>query len=218
MFTSYVFEKNEVSINLEILSSYNFHCRYSRKTFFQTVWSQRIVVFYFIAAMAAIRFGGIFERCREEQVNCVQTFMVSTLSSLALDSTKIFRILTGIGSLIILNYWLRRKTLDFANRTSSLRIISALSWPVLVCISLHWICELMSSEMDQFSLRTAQLVYVYFIMTVFYSIIFIRRKEFFQVLFHSATLVTAMILGDGLTPNVFALIFVNDFAAFTFDG
>ena len=84
--------------------------RNPRKAFFQTVWkNHRFALFSVISVAAAVRFGAFFERCREEQVDCVQTLLVSTLSSLPLDSSKFFRIAFGIAALAGLNYLLLKQ-------------------------------------------------------------------------------------------------------------
>uniref|UniRef100_A0AC35G7X6 GPI ethanolamine phosphate transferase 3 n=1 Tax=Panagrolaimus sp. PS1159 TaxID=55785 RepID=A0AC35G7X6_9BILA len=189
----------------------------TRKPFSQIFWNNKFMIFSFTSVTVAIRFGAFFERCREEQINCVQSVFVSTLSSLPLDSAKVLRILFGISSLIALNFWLRQKTLLFSQKSPSLRIISALSWPAILCISLHWLCEFLSANLDNFSLRTAQIVYGYFILVSLFSGFCLSKNEFFQVLFHSGSLVISMILGDGITSNLFALIYINEFAHFAFN-
>uniref|UniRef100_A0A7E4UNJ5 GPI ethanolamine phosphate transferase 3 n=1 Tax=Panagrellus redivivus TaxID=6233 RepID=A0A7E4UNJ5_PANRE len=164
----------------------------------------------FIGALLAIRFGTVFERCREERLQCESTLFSAVLGSLETPATKLLRVSIGFAVLICLNQFLVSDSKPAAIADPNLRIFTAGSWPVTLCIGLHWLCDAVSASFDIVGLRSAQLVYAYVLVVAIGSSLLLRRQNVIRMTFHAAVLAITMVLGDGLAPSVAMLLFIND--------
>lgn len=150
-------------------------------------------------------------------MNCVPPIFSATLSSLELDYLKVSRFVFGVFSIVFLTFYLIY--FKSRERPGIFRIIKILSEPLCFLIFLQWMCDFLSTKYDDFSLKIAQVVYLFFIVVSTISFIFLKYNECLIGTFNLFILILAMILGDGLAPNVVLLLLLTDAAAIiTGDG
>uniref|UniRef100_A0A1I8AAN5 GPI ethanolamine phosphate transferase 3 n=1 Tax=Steinernema glaseri TaxID=37863 RepID=A0A1I8AAN5_9BILA len=158
------------------------------------------------------RCSSVFERCREEQVNCETTFFTGSLSAVFDDVEKRVRVTIGVLSLLAMNIGLHRLR-DPKKDSAMAQLSSASSWASVGAVSLHWILQLLPDAVLQrfqsFSLGCAQFVYVVGLLNCVYAIQSSKEVRatlvgILQALAPSLTI----ILGDGAALPLLALLVV----------
>uniref|UniRef100_A0A915DFZ1 GPI ethanolamine phosphate transferase 3 n=1 Tax=Ditylenchus dipsaci TaxID=166011 RepID=A0A915DFZ1_9BILA len=235
-----IYEQDVVRYMLQLLLSYVFvkYLVQNRRTkqpcnsslLSRLLWRRQnwIASIALLFCMFSLRAGKWFELCREEHVDCVTD--ATYWGSLAQDDNQLRfgRLVLSFTMMCICNYLLQSDLFGLRSPTSSksptIYLTSAISWPMIMIIVIHWLCETLphSSQADLILLasqRSAQLVYLITFLHTLFTICFSHdSKEALQTHKHMLFLVLSMILGEQMaisftllaTTCLFAEVFLRE--------
>lgn len=173
-----------------------------------------------LGCMLMIRGGRVFERCREEQVGCEETIFSLPLSTLPygnilpiktnvhIGEMKIGRFILGVCCLIALNLWFNRRHKKTPTYSNTIGLTEAVSWPLVLLITVHFLCDLVPMNYSWLNLKTAQIVYLIVLCHFLTTAISSSITNAFKAQFHIWVLSLGMILGDGFMLNLVFFVLV----------
>ncbi|CAB3407098.1 unnamed protein product [Caenorhabditis bovis] len=166
-----------------------------------SIWSNRSLQLLVIC-LAILRSEPYFHRCREEEVDCVQHYPAQIFSSLSVDA-QFWRVLFAAISLLGFNYGFHKYFCSPSTCSGSLRILRALSFPIIALISFHSILQVLPNSSFR-AVITVQIIYIGSLISVIVAISNGRSGYPFAI--QSALWPCFLIVGDGQQPALILYI------------
>lgn len=164
---------------------------------------------YFALAfcMIVVRIGGYFETCREEQIGCVEPWILR-------DTFEKLHIPIALLSIFMLNFSIQwNLSSSSSEATTETLVARALSWPTVLLVTLHWMFSksAISLGQNQNFERVSRYIalIVYLLWTIFYALQLLIFQRPSKGIFQLTTLLIMMVLG-----SEFSLIFAITAIAF----
>ncbi|CAI2296711.1 unnamed protein product [Caenorhabditis sp. 36 PRJEB53466] len=151
-------------------------------------------------AMALLRAEPLFHRCREEEATCQMYYSVRHVASLSVDAQVVRLLFAGI-SLAVTNSSAFRMFSEKRMTSGTMRILSAVSWPLLAGIFYH--CVIVSKLQDPSRANfTAQMIFF----SSFACAIAAWRERNFAITVHFLMMPIYLLFGDGMIPALVVFI------------